>query len=304
MPKQQACAENAIEKAFSVVMSRNIEFNHDRSESDQQIDIGPVYMVYAGEGKNWTSGNKKEALLADFMALDKKKSYFMRSGQVGSAGHHQLLSFDLRADGWRGYSSEANQTLYTRGNGLTEEAEGSLMTNSLTARWGTLDGEYMIALQEATPERIIAAANYVHDCRMAGGEEKAVENLYNDQLLTLKTTNGFIHEHAALNEPLVAEDHVEIERLYETYMENIQHRAGSVEGSKKALFEKIFLLDDESAIDQILKLTERMNSFIENVGPALDMGTRLRLSKEDASIEKVLNDRLDAADNGQKKGPP
>ena len=201
--RQNVCVEKTLEKAFQVVLHRDVVFDESKTSNDTQIDIGPVFMQFDAASSVWTSGHSAETLAHDFAQSDKEKAYFMRSGVGGGAGHYQLLYFD--GEGWRGYSTETNQNRYTNADGTLSEAGRGLLTTSATAVWGLGRGQYSIAIQEASAARVMAAANFVHDYRMQRAvlgaqerEEIAIENLFTEPNFAsvLKTGDGFIAERA------------------------------------------------------------------------------------------------------------
>ena len=187
---QNVCAERMLETAFQRVLGRQVTFKASRN--DAQIDLGPVFMATLGEGAHWFSGYDIKLLEADFAALNPEKTYFMRTGAAGAAGHWQLLS--RNAEGWYGFSTETNQKQYTDRLGeLTQAANEGLMSYS-KATWGESQGKFSIMIQEANEARIVAAANFVRDVRLFG-DDVAMENAFDPALNgVLNTSDGHLVE--------------------------------------------------------------------------------------------------------------
>lgn len=169
----QNCAEAMLETAAKRVMQLTLDFDYPVLVSDEQVDLSPAL---AGLDANddsqvntlmWTSGQSAESLLQDFSKLDKDKSYFLRTGTSGGAGHYQLIYFE--SDCWVSYSTSNNYYKITTSEGeLSERARGALLVEHQS--WGHGSGQYCMMLTEVNPEVIIATANYVYTRRTQGAD--------------------------------------------------------------------------------------------------------------------------------------
>ncbi len=288
MPKKNTCSEDTIERAFQLVLRQPIQFSYDNSTNDDQIDISPVFMKF-GEGLSdiWTSGDNVGALSADFSKLNKKKCYFMRVGQGGGAGHYQLLSFDDREQGWRGFSSKTNQVLFTQHGEMTGAGKASLMTRGSTARWGTEQGQYSILIQEATPERIIAAANFVQDYRMApqDPEHTALTNLFaHEGYPELDQTGGYVSELAVGSEPEedIISANEQLNSAKEYFLFSTSRSAGSLTSEIQAATALLI-----GAINELVRLNP--SNAVENLG---EMNVFLNFEKDSRSTQNVVQDSI------------
>ena len=288
MPKQNTCSEDTIERAFQLVLKQPIQFSYDKTENDDQIDISPVFMRF-GEGRSdiWTSGHSESALLADFSKLDEEKSYFMRVGQGGGAGHYQLLSFDNKEQGWRGFSSKTNQVLFAHHGAMTDAGKAGLMTRGSTAKWGTQQGQYSILIQEATPERIIAAANFVQDYRMAplNPEDTALTNLFaREGYPELNLTGGYVSQPAvgfALEEDIIpVNEKLNSAKAY--FLFSTSRDGGSTTSEIRAATELLI-----GAMNEIVKLNP--SHAAENLG---EMNAFLNFEKDSRSAQNVVQESI------------
>ena len=174
------CAEMMLIHLVQKVMRRTIHFVYSLDTPDEQIDLMPAFIgASEKECAIWTSGRSKKAFEADLRELDRKKSYFVRSGTNGGAGHWQAFYYDEKKGGWVNYSTATNNLQMTNERGeLTLAGEERMI--SPRQKWGSNQGERNLTIIEATNQNMIRAANFVQNFRLLG-EEAAIAKVFAEQ---------------------------------------------------------------------------------------------------------------------------
>ena len=192
------CAEETIKKAFELVLSKQIGFNQALALNDIQIDFNPVFLVHEGISTLFFTGHNQIDLAKSIATLDKSKSYFLRTGIIGGAGHWQLMYFAKNLSHWLVFSSETSNYSCTYPDGsLTDTAIGALIVSNSRYGWGNNVGQYAISLQEATPDRVKAVANFIADVRCSTSDpldDQALLNLYAPPDSPMQTTTNYFFE--------------------------------------------------------------------------------------------------------------
>ena len=182
--------------AHRLVLGKSIRFNPSLAKTDDQIDFSPVFTRYAAYSRVFHTGGSDVAMQGSLMELDPRQAYFITLAQNGKAGHHQLLYFTN--SGWQLYSSASNNGRATDEDcQLTEFGCSQLLARY--AGWGFEEGQYALMVQEATPERVIAAANFIAALRLGVPYDEALAALYSDQPLEL--TEGYFYHHEIQTHP-------------------------------------------------------------------------------------------------------
>lgn len=165
MSVNQDCAEQMLMNIAQHSLNITLSFDYPMPIDDVQLDISAAWVTSPDEQKKiWTSGKSEAMLLDDLNKLDRDKTYFLRTGQNGSAGHYQMLYVDNTSNTWQSFSSQNNHYPVTSTTGkLTEQAKSNLL--SQYANWGMENGQYSMLVVEASEQNIIRAANFIYDCR-------------------------------------------------------------------------------------------------------------------------------------------
>ena len=181
MSVNQDCAEQMLINIAQRSLNITLSFNYPMPIDDAQLDISAAWVTSPDEQKKvWTSGKSEATLLDDLNKLDRDKTYFLRTGQNGSAGHYQMLYFDNTSNTWQSFSSKNNHYPVTSPTGkLTEQAKSNLL--SQYANWGMENGQYSMLVVEASEQNIIRAANFIYDCRTKNPED-ALEQTFTREL--------------------------------------------------------------------------------------------------------------------------
>ena len=171
MSANQDCAEQMLIAATKHCLNQTIHFQYPGKVNDSQIDISDALILCPDAQRRLLfSGYEAQALVADLGRLNQKKTYFLRTGKNGGAGHYQLIYFKPEENIWYCYSSENNQfSVTTTGGKLSTEAANRLLSKH--APWGSATGEYSFLIIEASAENLIRAANFIYDVRTQGLEQ-------------------------------------------------------------------------------------------------------------------------------------
>lgn len=180
---QNCCSEETTIKAVEVVLKQDIHFFYECEHGikDTQIDVSPVFVRHSPFSLDRPVNNKIELEDAlNIITTTNYKSFYVRSGQNGGAGHFRYLYFCDNQDAWIMYSSPTNQYVFADQNGITEQAVNDLVV--AYADSGSNAGAYKLYVQAITPDVARALANFIYDARVGEqGEDTAIEKLYSTE---------------------------------------------------------------------------------------------------------------------------
>jgi len=191
---QNDCAESMLKSCYEKLYpGQTLSFDLsvlDLPQADLQPELLSV-LVLDDDQTFLTSNDPRE--LERFLArLDKNQYYFLRTGQVGGAGHFQILRF--MNDGWELYSSPRNRQILTLGENLTQAGKERLLgSEHASARWGTQPGHYCLLVKSCTQERLQQLMVYLDAFRTGTGTaQQRDERAFNTALNPSAHRNRYI----------------------------------------------------------------------------------------------------------------